>query len=95
MVYKESEYTYDFRNFWTIITFGRDIYDGTNTLKEANDYQTDLLAEVINFKEKAKPKSLQKNEEKKLFLKTYRKKEKVLNAFTSKIFLIKSQVQVF
>ena len=65
MVYKESEYTYDFRNFWTITTFGRDIYDGTITLKEANDYQTDLLAEIMNFREKNKPKKSRKKKTRK------------------------------
>ena len=59
------------QNFQTIKTFGEDIYDGTITLKEADDYQTDFLVEIMNFKKKTKPKSPEKkNKEKKLFLKT-------------------------
>ena len=61
------------QNFQTIKTFGEDIYDGTITLKEANDYQTDLLIEIMNFKKKNKTKKSRKNKKNKknkLFLKT-------------------------
>ena len=44
---------------------------GNITLKEADEYQADLLVEIMNFKKKTKPKSLEKkNEKKNLFLKT-------------------------
>ena len=63
-------------------------------LKEANDYQTDLSAEIINFKEKTKSKSLEKREEKKIVLENlyniFEGREKV-NAFASKIFSLKSK----
>ena len=36
---KASEYTYSFQNFQTIATFGRDIYSGEITLKEADEDQ--------------------------------------------------------
>ena len=70
LVYKANEYIYSFENFQTIKTFYQDIYDGTITLKEANDYQTDLLVEIMNFMKNTKPKSVEKKQEKKLFLKT-------------------------
>ena len=41
-------------------TFGKDIHDGTITLKEADDYQTDLLVEIMNFKKKTKPRRPEK-----------------------------------
>ena len=95
LVYRASEYKYNFRNFQTIKTFGKDIYDGTITLKEANGYQTDLLAEIINFKKKTKPKNLEKKQEKIIVLNNlynfFEGREKVFNAFSSKIFLIKSK----
>ena len=65
LIYKTNEYTYSFKNFQTIKTFGRDIYEGKITIKEADEYQADLLIEIINFKKKTKP-----NKKKKLFLKT-------------------------
>ena len=54
----------------TIKTFGRDIYEGKITLEKANEYQTYLLAQIIDFRENTKPKSQEKNKKKKLFLKT-------------------------
>ena len=60
LVYKTNEYAYSFENFPAIKAFGKDIYDGTITLKEVNDYQTDLLDEIMNFKKKTKPKILEK-----------------------------------
>ena len=34
------------------------------TLEEANEYQTNLLAEITNFREKTKPLSPEKKQEK-------------------------------
>ena len=68
LVYRASEYTYNFRNFWTIRTFGRDIYEGRITLKEADDDQENLLNEIRNFRDKTKPQNVEKKQEKKLFL---------------------------
>ena len=39
LVYRTNEYTHNFKNFQTINTFGRDIYNGIITLKEADKYQ--------------------------------------------------------
>ena len=70
LIYETDEYTYSFKNFQTIKTFGRDIYEGKTALEKANEYQTDLLAEIINFKKYTKPRSQEKkNKKKKMFLK--------------------------
>ena len=68
LIYETNEYTYSFKNFQTIKTFGRGIYEGKITFEKANEYQTDLLAEIINFKKNTKPRSQEKNEKKKFFL---------------------------
>ena len=70
LVYETNEYTYSFKNFQTVKTFGQDIYEGKITTEEANEYQTDLLAEIKNFRKNIKPKIQEKGQEKKLFLKT-------------------------
>ena len=70
LVYKSSEYTYSFQNFQTIRTFGRDIYNGEITLKEAEEDQTSLLAKIINFKNKTKPRDRKKNSKRRMSLKT-------------------------
>ena len=55
LVYRASEYTYNFRNFQTIKTFGRDSYEGEITLKEADEDQSNLLNEIRNFDHKTRP----------------------------------------
>ena len=71
LVYKTNEYTYSFENFQTIKAFGKDIYNGTITLREADDYQTDLLIEIMNLKKKQQQQEVQKkNKKKKLFFRT-------------------------
>ena len=57
-------YIYSFKNFQTIKTFGRDIYEGKITIKEANDYQADLFTEIMSFRKNTKPRSQEKKQEK-------------------------------
>ena len=64
LVYETNEYTYSFKKFQTIKTFGRDIYEAKIMLEEADKYQTDLLAEIMNFKKNAKRRSQEKNTQK-------------------------------
>ena len=85
LVYETNEYTYIFKNFQTIKTFGRDIYDGSIMLKEADEYQNDKLI-------------LKKGKRRKLFLKTFiyifflgGVQRKIFDAFESKICLTKSK----
>ena len=70
LIYETDKYTYRFKNFQTK-AFGRDIYEGKITIKEADEYQADLLTEIINFRKNTKPRSQEKNEKEKLFFKTY------------------------
>ena len=73
---------------------GRDIYNGTITLEGVDEDQCDLLLESLNFRKLAKPKNPEKKKQKKKdFLENlynfFEGRERVLNAFDSKIFLIK------
>ena len=71
LVYRTNAFTYSFQNFRTIRTFGRDIYNGEITLKEADEDQASLLNEIKNFRDKTKPQDEEKkNRKKKMFLKT-------------------------
>ena len=89
LIYETDEYKYSFKNFQTIKTFGRDIYEGKITIKEA-----DLLTEILNFRKNMKPKSREKKQ-KEIVLKNlynfFEGREKTLDAFESKIFLSKSK----
>ena len=68
LIYETNYYTYSFRNFQTIKNFGKDIYEGKITLEKASEYQTDLLAEIINSKKNTKPRSQEKKQEKEIVL---------------------------
>ena len=50
LIYETNDYTYSFKNFQTIKAFGRDIYEGKITIKEADEYQKDLLVKIMSFK---------------------------------------------
>ena len=60
LIYETNEYIYSFKNFQTIKTFGRDIHEGKITIEEANEYQIDLLAEIMNFRKNTKPRTQEK-----------------------------------
>ena len=69
LVYRTNEYT---KNFWTINTFGRDIYNGTIIVKEVNNDQGSLLVEIMNFNSKLERQNQEKkSKRKKLILRTY------------------------
>ena len=95
LIYETNEYTYSFKNFQTIKTFGRDIYEGKITIEEADKYQTGLLVEIMNFRKNTKPRSQEKKREKEIVLQNlhnfFEGREKILDAFESKIFSIKSK----
>ena len=57
LIYETNDYTYSFKNFQTIKTFGGDIYEGKITIEEANEYQNNLLVQIIDFRANTKPKS--------------------------------------
>ena len=59
-----NEYTYSFKSFQTISTFGRDIYSGKITLKEAGKYQNSFLVEIMSFKSKIKPQNTEQKQKK-------------------------------
>ena len=63
LVYETNEYTYSFKNFQTIKTLGRDIYDGKIMIEEADKYQTDLLVQITNFRKNTKLRIQEKKQE--------------------------------
>ena len=50
LYYKTNKYTYNFHNFRTKSTIGRDIYKGRVATKDADDDQIGLLIEILNFR---------------------------------------------
>ena len=95
LIYEANEYPYSFKTFRAIKTFGWDIYEGKITIKKANEYQADLLVEIMNFKKNTKPKSPEEKQEKDIIPKNLylflEGRERVLDAFESKVFSTKSK----
>ena len=95
LIYETNEYTYSFKSFQTIKTFGPDTYESKITIEEADKHQTHLLVEIMNFRKNTKPRSQEKKREKEIVLENlhnfFQGREKILNAFESKIFLTKSK----
>ena len=99
LVYETNEYTSTFKNFQTIKTFGRNIYEGKITIKEADEYQADLSLKIMNFRKNTKPRSREKNKKQKLFWKTciiyLRVEKKFLPLLKAKYFWQTLKVQAF
>ena len=93
LCYKTNKYTYNFHNFRTKSTFGRDIYSGTVTTKDADDDHFDLLIEILNFRKQLEPKNPENKEQKEDVFKNlynlFEGRKRVFNAFDSKIFPMK------
>ena len=89
LVYKTNINTYDFQNFQTIRTFARYIYNGDISLEEANEDQEKLLDEIVYFNKKTKKQ--EKEDNIKNLRNFYNGRKKVINAFNSKIFPIKTK----
>ena len=65
LTYTASEYIQiRFKNFKTMKSFGRDIYNGEITLKDADEVQKNVLVETINFKNKTELQYLENKQKK-------------------------------
>ena len=99
LIYETNEYACSFKNFQTRKIFGRNICEGKITIEEADKYQTDLLAEVMNFMKNMKLRSQEKKQEKEIVLENlhnfFEGKEKILDAFEAKYFRQNLRVQAF
>ena len=60
LIYRTCEYKYSFKIFWTLSSFARDIYNGTTTLKEADNVRSSLLVVIMNSMSKIKPQNPEK-----------------------------------
>ena len=93
LVYRTNEYTNSFKNFRTINTFGRNVYNSTITLKEVDKNQSSLSDEIMNSKSKIKPQNPEKKQIKKDILRNlYAEKDFLM---VEKEFLILLKAEYF
>ena len=90
MVYKSTNKTYDFRNFKTIRTFGKEIKNNVINDDMANNEQNELLKYIEQFSSSTKPRDPELKELKKevldIALALLQGREMVFTAFKSGIF---------
>ena len=96
MVYKETNKTYDFRNFKTIRAFGNEIRNNVISLDTANIEQANLLSYISNFM-KTKPQDPEKRKLRADVLNSVtglvQGREAVLTAFKSGKFQVSKESQ--
>ena len=95
MVYKETNKTYDFRNYKTIRAFGSEIRNNIISLDTANIEQASLLSYISDFM-KTKPRYPEKRKLRSDVLKEeklVKGREMVLTAFKSGIFQVSKESQ--
>ena len=71
LVYRTNDYICSFKSFRTISTFGRNIYNDTITVKEADKGKSSLLVKILSFKSKIKSQNTEKEKRKKVYLRIY------------------------
>ena len=94
MIYYLSKEPFDFKTFKTIRSFGENIYNGKITINKTNQEQADLVEDILNFNNKARPKNKNDKENKgnvfNIAKNLYEGRELVINAFKSGLFPLKS-----
>ena len=92
LICKTNEYKYDFQQYETIRSFGESIYAGKSSTDEAEEYQSNLLENIIEFNEKSRPRTKEGKDKKEILMKLYMLFIKIenWNTFRSEIFTIKS-----
>ena len=95
MFYKESNKTYDFRNFKTIRAFGNEIRNNVITLDTANIEQATLLSYVYDFSKKTRQRNPAQRKLKSDIADSVTSliqgREMVINAFKSGIFQVSKE----
>ena len=56
LIYKANKYKYDFQQYETIRSFGESIYAGKITRDDAEEDQSNLFKNIVEFNEKNKNK---------------------------------------
>ena len=93
--YETNKNRFDFQQFKTIRFFGDNIYNGKINIKEAKMNQAILLENILDFRNKSRPRSNKDKEKKQNTLDNinalYEGRELILNAFGSGIFSMKEK----
>ena len=62
--YKTKKYTFDFQQYETIRSFGESIYTCKASIVEAEEDQSNLLKNIVEFDHKSRPKTIEGKDKK-------------------------------
>ena len=91
--HKTKNYTYDFQQYQAIRSFSESIYTGKINIDEAEMDQSSLLKNLVGFKNKSRPRTIEGKDKKNTYESAYdlyEGRELTLNAFKSGIYLMKA-----
>ena len=71
LIYRTNKCKYDFQQYETIRSFGKNIYDGKITKDEAEEDQSNLLKNIVEFNEKSIPRTKEGEDKKTGYLGKY------------------------
>ena len=77
--YKTKNYIYDFQQYETVRSFGESIYTQNISIVEAQEDQSNLLKNIVEFNNKSRPKNIEVEDKKEILLKVHMLFMKVKN----------------
>ena len=91
---EHNKYKYDFKQYETIRSFGESIYTGKSFIDEAEEYQNNLIKNMVEYNNKSRPKNKEGKVKKRDTFESlnalYKGQELTLNTFKSGIFPMKA-----
>ena len=77
--YKTKNYIYDFQQYETVRSFRESIYTQNISIVEAQEDQSNLLKNIVEFNNKSRPKNIEVEDKKEILLKVHMLFMKVKN----------------
>ena len=77
--YKTKTYIYDFQQYETVRSFGESIYTQNISIVEAQENQSNLLKNIVEFNDKSRPKNKEVEDKKEILIKVHMLFMKVKN----------------
>ena len=71
LIYRENKYKYDYKQYETTSSFVESTYTGKIATDEAEEDQSNLLKNIVEFNEKSKPRTEEGRDKKEIFMKAH------------------------
>ena len=71
LIYRENKYKYDYKQYGTTSSFVESTYTGKIGTDEAEEDQSNLLKNIVEFNEKSKPRTEEGRDKKVILMKAH------------------------